>query len=252
MLATAVAEVATLPICTLKTKYQNNHAGESVRAVARSMYAHGGIRSFYAASLPSIGAQVLSTSSKWTLYSYLHHEKKLNSPVSGLLSGVLSSLATHPMDFVRVHWQMQKPIATELRTHGFRVLYRGYTKSFSKIALGSVMFFPLTEFFKARCDNIVLASAASAVVSTVVMHPVDYLKVRHIYNQTYNHGFRLHAYYKGLGLNLLRIVPHFVITMSLIHVLNDQKSRRDRPCNTSNNTSHQTNDGFNDAIGTSV
>ena len=221
LIATAVAEVATLPIYTLKTKFQNSpHGSGGILQVAREMYKTGGMRVFYAASVPSIAGQMISTSSKWTIYSWLSRQKNINTVLAGLISGITSSLLTHPLDFVRVHWQMKKPITTQIKAEGIAVLYRGYSKSFAKIAIGSVLFYPLTDFFKTRTENIIISSAASAIISTIIMHPIDYLKVRHIYNLSYYHGFEIKKYYKGLGLNLMRIVPHFVITMSIINSFN--------------------------------
>ena len=61
----------------------------------------------------------------------------------------------------------------------------------------------------------------AALTSTIIIQPLDYLKTRHIYGQSlYEGGFKnLSSYYKGLSLNLMRIVPHFMITMLMIEYL---------------------------------
>ena len=56
-LATSIAELATLPICTIKTNYQNTHSN-SIINTAKSIYSRGGIKPFYAASVPAIFGQV--------------------------------------------------------------------------------------------------------------------------------------------------------------------------------------------------
>ena len=59
--ATAVAEFLTLPICTIKTNFQNIHdmrVKPSILGVVKDIYRRGGIKPFYAASLPAIGGQI--------------------------------------------------------------------------------------------------------------------------------------------------------------------------------------------------
>ena len=68
-------------------------------------------------------------------------------------------------------------------------------------------------------ENAISASFMSAIISTTIMHPIDYLKTRHIYGLPLYSGFNPFNYYKGLALNLARIVPHFVITMTTIDTL---------------------------------
>lgn len=222
--ATGIAEVITLPICTIKTNYQVSNAQQqlSIVGTASQIYRTGGVAAFYRASLPAIGGQMFSTSSKWTLYQYLQKRypattetKNQTRIVHGLVSGVITTLFTHPIDFTRVHLQMGKSIPS------MRYAFRGYSKTLSKIAVGSCCFFPLNDYFKdvlqshnelSSNQQAIGASALSAFASTLLMHPIDYLKTRHIA------GEKLHVLqcYRGLTLNLLRIVPHFTITMSCI------------------------------------
>lgn len=212
VIATGVAEFLTLPICTCKTVYQNsNH--NSIKYTVNDIYSRLGIKGFYQASLPAISSQIFSTSSKYVLYRKLESSKVLsdNKFINGAISGVVSSLFTHPLDFIRVHWQMN----ADFQVKHFDALYRGYSKTFSKVIVGSSLFFPLTDLAKTKTDNIILASLLSGIVSTIVIQPIDYLKTRHIY------GLSLYSEspYKGLSLNLLRVVPHFMIVMTCIDFL---------------------------------
>ncbi len=237
--ATLVAEVATLPICTLKTCYQTHHNGFGIKDVIFEIYNKNGVKGFYKASFPAIGSQVLSTSSKYYFYKFYLNKFswKQEKPgmrekmFSGWLSGVTSSLITHPLDFFKVKIQSSLTnnnnitIANEIKNNGVSVFYRGYSKSFAKVSIGSILFFPLTDLFQEYIDNIVLSSASSAIVSTIIMHPLDYLKTRQIsgHDKLYHsQNIKLYKkvlfYYKGLTLNLLRIVPHFTITMSIINL----------------------------------
>jgi len=54
------------------------------------------------------------------------------------------------------------------------------------------------------------------------MHPVDYLKTRHMAGLKLYDGWDPRVYYRGLSINLLRIVPHFVVTMVVIEKLKEK------------------------------
>jgi hypothetical protein len=96
--ATLAAEFITLPICTTKTVFQNGlgrppvpfaaifnplHLADTQTAVGHiwassthtspSSNLFFSLRGFYRASLPALGAQMLSTSGKYTIYQTLQH-----------------------------------------------------------------------------------------------------------------------------------------------------------------------------------
>jgi hypothetical protein len=231
--ATVIAEIATLPICTIKTCFQNAKTKQSVTQICREIYSNHGIAGFYRASLPAIGSQVISTSLKWTLYQKLKEKNHLFQDINsaqarltnGLLSGIIPTLITHPLDVAKVHWQMRSPFP------GWRYAMRGYSKTLSKIAVGSVCYYPFYEYFKdvfaaqeqlSRNQKSLLSGICSGLASTLIVHPIDFLKTRHIYNQPLFLGWNPTAYYKGLTLNVCRVVPHFAITMFCIDVVFQQ------------------------------
>jgi hypothetical protein len=223
-LATTIAKIATLPICTIKTNYQNNVNNHSIRKVIREIYLSRGIFGFYNASLVAIASQVLSTTSKYTWYrvlgGYLSDELPQKRFLVGGMAGVLGSLMTHPFDVVKIHLQMRTPMSEfreELRRVGPSLFYRAYSKTLYKSVVGSVLFFPLYDTFNERLKDRSLAAFCSAMISTVVMQPFDYAKTRNIYCLPAHPGkawWKLHMYFKGVGLNLARVVPHFVIVMT--------------------------------------
>ena len=222
-IATVVAEMVTLPICTVKTQYVNS-TSTNITHVCQKMYKEHGIRAFYRASVPSVMSQAFSTSTKFGIYDCMR--KRGVAPVlSGIISGIGSSLLTHPMDVFKIYWQMNSAVKSQINEHGLKVLYRGYSKSLVKVVTGSVLFFPLTDKFRSLSIvkdpfiNTFIASAGAAVVSTLVIHPVDYLKTRHVYGNAWTERWNPMAYYKGVSLNLLRVVPHFTIVMCIIHIL---------------------------------
>lgn len=212
------AELITLPICTIKTNYQNTES-KSIKDTITNMYRNHGIKGFYKASIPSIGGQALSTSSKYTLYRYFESHNHLlpNKVFNAVLAGILSSLVTHPIDAIKVHKQMNVNILPIIKINPL-VLYRGYSKTFSKILVSSSLFLPLYDTLN-KYYNPMLASFGSAIISTCIMHPIDYLKTRHIYGLPLYSGINPISYYKGIGLNLARIVPHFTIMMTMISYL---------------------------------
>ena len=215
--ATAIAEFMTLPICTVKTNFQNTenmNQRKPIPQVVSEIYRRGGIRTFYKASFPAIFGQMFSTTSKYVLYRYFENNRDYpirNKFINGMTAGLISSLATHPMDVARVYLQMGQSFPK-----AFAHYYRGYSKTILKIAISSSLFFPLYDTFKKRIENPTLSATASGVVATICMHPVDYLKTRHMAGLRLYDGYNPMTYYRGLTLNLLRIVPHFAITMSLI------------------------------------
>jgi len=54
------------------------------------------------------------------------------------------------------------------------------------------------------------------------MHPVDYLKTRHMAGLNLYSGWNPLIYYRGLSINLMRIVPHFMITMGVIEWMKEE------------------------------
>ena len=218
--STALAEIITLPICTIKTQYQNT-ASNSIIGTFRDILKTEGFKGFYNASVPAILSQTFSTSSKYVMYRYFEEKKYANKMINGMASGFFSSLVTHPIDSLKIHWQMRTPFLPEYNKYGPSLFYRGYSKTFGKMMLSSSLFFPLYDYLYQKSNkNAIVASFGSALISTTTMQPLDYLKTRHIYNQPLYQGWNPAIYYKGLSLNLLRVVPHFMIVMTSIDYLN--------------------------------
>lgn len=230
--ATGIAEFATLPICTVKTNFQNikdMKARPSILQVAKTIYTHRGISGFYAASYPAITGQMFSTASKYTMYRYFDTNPAYpikNKFVNGFTAGVISSIFTHPMDVIKVHKQMTQ-WSQFLEDFRVNLLYRGYSKTFAKIAVSSTIFFPLYDTVKMKmikmegnaAASTITASAISGSIACVIMHPIDYLKTRHMAGLQLYSGMNPRTYYRGLMLNMMRIIPHFVITMQCIEFM---------------------------------
>ena len=228
-LATIVAEFATAPICTLKTNFQNTN-NQKLTTVFWSIYSNHGVMGFYRSSFAAIGSQVLSTSSKFFWYSYLNENFPAQESdlinrkfIIGSTAGLLSSFMTHPVDVLKIYFQMntfRSKFFSDLREVGPLLFYRGYSKTVSKSVFSSFFFYPILDILRDdyQCST-VTASVTSAVISTTMMQPLDYMKVRNIYGLPYFNGFNPLNYFKGISLNLIRVVPHFVITMTGIEYI---------------------------------
>lgn len=213
-LATLCAELITLPICTVKSNYQVNEK-KGIISTVKEVYKRKGVRSFFSASFPAMGGQIISTSLKYAIYEQLKKENniQIGTVGNGLISGIASSVVTHPLDVVRVTWQLNKRMSDEVKQEGLKIVYRGYSKSLMKVSVGSMLFFPIYDSIKSKLDHPLLASFSSSIVSTTIMQPLDYMKTRHMAGKS-PWSSSLKGYFKGFSLNLLRIVPHFTITMT--------------------------------------
>lgn len=223
-IATCVAEIITLPICSIKTNYQNTIVNNvSIMNTIQNMYKNNGLKIFYSASIPALSSQILSTSSKFSIYKYLDTNNKItqNKLANGFMAGILSSLMTHPIDVFKIYWQMNKSVVSDIYKNNLSILYRGYSKSFIKSSISCSIYFPLYEILGNYFENKIINAVLSSSLATLIIHPIDYLKTRHIAGLPLYNGFNPINYYRGLTLNMTRIVPHFVITMYCIEKLSN-------------------------------
>lgn len=219
--STCIAEIVTMPICTIKTNYQNTNI--SVYDVIKKI-SKKGIWYYYKPSLWALMSQVVSTTSKYTFYEKIKTHLN-NKYLSGTISGVLSSIFTHPLDVIKIHNQMCKNVIPSYRKEGLCFLYRGYSKTFIKSAIGSTFFFPIYDAVYEHIKNVQGAAICSAIISTIILQPIDYMKTTQIYNNNKiisKKNVLILQLYKGLFLNLCRVVPHFLITMTLIEYIKNQ------------------------------
>ena len=238
-IGSGVAEAATLPICLVKTVYQNeNSQFQSARQAALHIYKTEGVLGFYKASFPAIAGQVLTSALKYSLYEQLRHYNSSNTYLANVCNSVagsvVTSLITHPVDVVKIDKQLNQYEGLKQFVHlGPRAWYRGYSKGISKNLVGACLYLPLNDFFKSlygqypwMINNVepakqrVAAAFSTAVIAGTCMHPFDLWKTRHIGKKIWRgHGIRATIYatpmWRGLGINLMRLVPHFTISMSI-------------------------------------
>lgn len=224
---TGVAEIVTLPICAVKTNYQTDVGNMSVKQVVAKIYRTSGIRGFYSASVPAFSAQVINATGKYTGYNYLKETTSLPTPLCGLISGTLVSVITHPFDFIRISWQRNVMVVDEIKQRGPTVFYRGYTKNISKVVVGTMTYLPIYDKLKELQFGQYQASFLTAVISTTLLQPIDYAKTVNIAGGNWWHGLKIQNYFKGYHVNMMRIVPHFMIMMAVTERLKEKLKLRD-------------------------
>jgi hypothetical protein len=221
MFSVGVAELFTLPICTLKSNYQNSNSDSAIRTfksmvqISKTEYNGNYFKVFYKASVPAVTSQVFSTTSKLALYRKFdeHSPYKI---ANGAAAGFFVSLITHPIDRIKIHLQMASSKTTLNNSQMYNGIYTGYSKTFTKTIIGGMLYYPLYDYIKSYNFTPFQSSFISSVISTLALHPFDYMKTRHMYNLPWFAGYNPLSYMKGVHLNLIRIVPHFVIIMTLI------------------------------------
>jgi hypothetical protein len=228
-IGTLVAEVMTLPLCTIKTIYQNNKTltiPETVNSIIKTQ----GVKGFFSASSPAIITQVLSTSSKFTLYEKIKHMRKteksnvLDNSMNGIISGLAGSLITHPFDVWKNFTQRNENYWLHLKNSVSKSsssliktgLYPGYSGSIGKnIALYSALF-PLNDFYKSKFDSFYISAPLTTLTVSLIVQPFDYYKVVKVAGNIPAQPFR------GFTLMLARSIPHFTITMLLTDWISKQ------------------------------
>ena len=231
-MGTGIAEIITLPICTTKTRFQTNLEYKSINSVVKDIYKSEGLRGFYRSSFPAILSQILSTSFKYTVYQSLKKYNDSNTftanAINGLFGAFLTSLITHPIDVIKVNQQMNTFVPKRYIQGGISAWYKGYSKTITKNAFGAVLYLPLYDKINFHLKNPFFSSFYTSIIATIILHPIDLFKVRHVGNQkniyminesVQQQNAKSNPYFKrvfrGLNLNLLRVVPHFTIAMTI-------------------------------------
>jgi len=217
---TLIAEIITLPACTIKTIYQNNKT-LTIPKTIESIIKTNGIKGFFSASSPAIITQILSTSSKFTLYEKIKYIRQtensnwLDNSINGIVSGLAGSLITHPFDVWKNftqrnenYWVFLKNSSRQSISNFIKTcLYPGYSGSIGKnIALYSTLF-PLNDWYKSKFDSIYISAPLTTLTVSLIVQPFDYYKVVKIAGNMPSQPFR------GFTLMLARNIPHFTITM---------------------------------------
>lgn len=221
-IGTLTAEILTLPICRIKTIYQNNKK-LSIKSTIDSIVKTHGLIGFFNSLKPALITQMVSTSIKFTLYEKIKNIRKtdktdiFDNVINGIISGLIGSLISHPLDVWKNFVQRNENYLSHIKKSKSKSfgnliksgIYPGFTGSIGKnIALYSSLF-PLNDFYKSKFDSIYISAPLTILTVSLIVQPFDYYKVVKIAGNLPTNPFR------GFSLMLTRNIPHFTITMCI-------------------------------------
>ncbi len=212
-----IAELSTLPICTLKTIYQTQNKNLSIIETSKMIYNTRGINGFYNATYSALASQTISSVSKYTFYNLIKKSRKtqdndlINNAVNGASGGILGSLFSHPID-VKKNYQQRydNNFINDCKKNLLKTLYKGYSQSIIKNVLLYSSLYPMYDFYKTKIDKPYLASIATSITVCLYLQPIDYIKTNLMAG---NKNIKIKNLYNGTLLHLARSIPHFMISM---------------------------------------
>lgn len=213
IIGTFIAEIITLPICTVKTVYQNNNL--SLKETINLIKKNSGYKGFIQASMPAILGQIISTSTKYTFYNYIKDLRQtksndlISNSLNGITGGLLGSVFSHPIDVWKNYLQRNENFPW--KSLNPRLYYQGYTASIYKNIVLYSCLFPIYDYYKNKFNSIYISSVCTTITVSFIIQPFDYYKT--IKMSGYNHTLKLSNFSRGFGLMLARSIPHFFITM---------------------------------------
>ncbi len=205
-IGTLVAEIVTLPICTLKTVYQNNptftilDTYKHIYYYGQSHTKHPSYRGFFQASSPAIISHIVSTSSKYSAYEFIKNIRNKN-------------IIENNTNIV-----VEKNNSKNIKSFIINGLYQGYSGSIAKNIVLYASLFPLLDYYQSLTPHFWLASLGTTLSVSLLIQPFDYYKVISMAN---NEGKIIKNPFRGFSLLLARSIPHLFITMSLTKFLNN-------------------------------
>ena len=211
-MSTLIAESIMLPVTTIKTVYQTTK-NKSILHTTRNIYQQRGIKGFYRSAFPSVLSQSISTSTKFMVYSFVKRnngESLFCNVLSSLLAGIVACSIVHPINVIKQHQERGLSFIERLNVVGPKLFYRGYTRGLL-LSMLLTMSFPIYDCCKKYIDSTPLSAAIASIIITTLVQPIDLMKIRGIAAKRGDYKS-----YRGFHINLMRSVPHFVMTMSFI------------------------------------
>lgn len=220
LIGTLGAEIITLPICTVKTIYQNNPMHKSIGYTVKNIIETTGYKGFIQASPHAVLSQVISTSTKYTFYHKIKKFRQTDSndlisnSFNGLVGGILGSFFSHPIDVWKNYVQRNEYF--NWKSFNPKLYYQGYTASIYKNAVLYSCLFPLYDYYKKKFNNVLISSVFTTMTVSAIIQPFDYYKTVKMAgtNVKFDMG-NIKQFGRGFNLMLLRSVPHFLITMGI-------------------------------------
>ncbi|KNE71002.1 hypothetical protein AMAG_15262 [Allomyces macrogynus ATCC 38327] len=242
-LAGAASTALLHPLDLVKTRFQADTSSKrpritllaSARALASIARGHG-IRGLYQGLAPNFAGATASWGGEHL--------------VAAAEAGALTCLATNPIWLVKTRMCLQSPTAPQYnglfdaltqiaRTEGLRGLYRGLTPALFGVSHGAIQFMVYEDLkrhashYSSTHDGAswllgptfeyIFNAVTSKVVASVATYPYQLVKTRlqsgaaryggvvDVVRQTWK-GEGLVGFYKGLGANVLRVMPGTCVT----------------------------------------
>jgi solute carrier family 25 (mitochondrial folate transporter), member 32 len=251
-LAGLVSTLLLHPMDVLKVKMQITETRPLLKQITTNIYRNQGLIGFYRGISPSMAGSCLSWGIYFYLYQSFKNTfdtTKQLSPLEHLsasgLAGLITALFANPLFVIKTRMITQtRQDGYKSLLHGFKTiyknegvpgLYRGLVPAMFGVSHGAIqfMFYEQMKIYTSDSPTMleytVLASI-SKVIATVLTYPYQTLKsrlqteskyltkeysgvmmtVRNIYG---GEGFR--GFYKGLGINLVRVLPGTIVTFGV-------------------------------------
>lgn len=197
------AEIVTLPICTVKTIYQveNVSVKDCVSKIKNNPLV------LFKASIPAVLSQIYTSVYKFTIFNYFQQffEKTWQLLLLGSCVSVSSLVVTHPLDYIRVSYQTnQKMVLKEC--------FKGISPNTMKQTIAGAAYLPVRQSIKNNFPELKSwqAGVIAAFIGTSLVHPFDYFKT-YLLGNAVGTKVNFSRPFRGLHLNLMRVIPHFVI-----------------------------------------
>jgi len=225
IIGTLIAEISTLPICTIKTVYQNNPK-LNISQTINFIWKNYGYKGFIQASTPAILSQIVSTSTKYTFYNKLKNYRQTNSndlisnSFNGMIGGIAGSIFSHPIDVWKNY--MQRGDVFNWKSLNYKLYYQGYSASIYKNMALYASLFPIYDYYKSKFNSIYISSVLTTVTVSFIIQPFDYYKTIKMAGNNLNfkkNKLNLSQLSRGFSLLLARSIPHFLITMLITEKL---------------------------------
>jgi hypothetical protein len=220
-----VSELISSPLCTTKTVFVTDTNFTRVSQAVSQIYNRGGLREFYRAAGPAIVSNIVSSSSKFSIYTICKSSRNtsngdiLNNSLNGIIAGIMGSTMSQPIDVWKIHKQRNEPL--NVKKNGLKMFWNGYRQTLIKASCLNSMLYPLNDFYQscglARLESQIL----TACTTTTILYPVEFIRTNKMAATKVNFGWNVLKYYKGIGLQYPLNIIRFVTQMQTIYFIQD-------------------------------
>jgi len=144
----------------------------------------------------------------FSIYEKLKKDDNLNIPLSAYISTCIASTITTPFWVIKQKAQTDKMHDIYKMTYG--QFYSGLIPTYI-LALTFTVQIPLYEYLKSKTNNSTfntfINTSVSKTVASSIFYPLDTVRVV-LRNGGNFSGMKIHHYYRGLGIYLMRSIPY--------------------------------------------